>query len=107
LIKPHDYWEKATRFKSLIIGSARFNIQRQQAITKRYYDQNRHHPIYKTGDMVWVKHFINRSKFDVRFHGPFVIIDRLNDVKYLIEHSELGYRQHEHLNNLIPFYDRH
>ncbi|CAF4113694.1 unnamed protein product, partial [Rotaria sp. Silwood1] len=58
------------------------------------------------GDFVWLKHSINRTKFDVRFDGPFVIINRINQVKYLIEHTELGYRQYEHLNNLIPFYDR-
>ena len=107
LMKPHDYWEKVNRFKSLILQSARLNIQRQQAITKKRYDQDRSHPIYNPGDLVWLKHFNNRSKFDVRFYGPFIIIDRLNDVKYLIEHTELNYRQHEHLNNLIPFYDRH
>jgi transposase InsO family protein len=106
LMKPHDYWEKANRFKSFAIRSARINIQQQQIANKTRYDQGRRHPVYKPGDFVWLKPSTNRSKFDVRFDGPFVIIDRLNQVKYLIEHTTLGYRQYEHLNNLIPFYDR-
>ncbi len=107
LMKPHDYWEKANRFKSFAIRSARVNIQQQQIGSKERYDQGRRHPVYQSGDFVWVKQSINRTKFDVRFDGPFVIINRINPVKYLIEHTELGYRQSEHLNNLIPFYDRH
>ncbi|CAF4574062.1 unnamed protein product [Rotaria sp. Silwood1] len=106
LMKPHDYWEKANRFKSFALRSARINIQQQQIASKERYDQGRRHPIYKAGDFVWLKLSINRTKFDVRFDGPFVIINRINQVKYLIEHTELGYRQYEHLNNLIPFYDR-
>ncbi|CAF1418923.1 unnamed protein product [Adineta ricciae] len=106
LMKSHDYWEKATRFKSIAIQSARSNIQRQQNTSKTRYDQGRRNPTYEPGDLVWLKQINNRTKFDVRYHGPFVILERDTPVKYLIEHSEMGYRQWEHLNNLIPFYDR-
>ena len=105
LIKPHDYWEKANRFKTIALRSARDNIRRQQTISKIRYDRNRRNPLYETGDFVWLKQ-MNQSKFDARFHGPFVVLDRINNVKYLIEHTELGYRQHEHINNLLPFYER-
>jgi hypothetical protein len=63
-------------------------------------------PKYNQGDLIWVKVLSNRSKFDSRFHGPFTIIKRINDVKYIIEHTEMHYQQEEHVNNFIPFYDR-
>jgi hypothetical protein len=104
LMKPYDYWEKANRFKTFALRSARTNIQ--QIARKERYDRSRRHPIYQPGDFVWLKRSINRTKFYVRFDGPFVIIDRISPVKYLLEHTEFGYRQSNHLNNLIPFYDR-
>jgi predicted aspartyl protease len=103
--KPNDYWERANRFKSIALQSARNNIVRQQQISKDRYDRNRRQPTYNPGDLVWVKHSIGQSKLDTRFDGPFVIVDRLSDVKYLVEHTELGYRRYDHINNLISFYD--
>lgn len=105
LLKPHEYWEKANRFKTIALRTARNNIRQQQIVSKARYDRNRRNPSYETGDFVWLKQ-PSRSKFDPRFHGPFVVINRINDIKYLIEHVELGYQQYEHLNNLIPFYER-
>jgi len=106
MTRPNDYWGKANRFKKLAIQAARMNIRQSQSMSKRRYDKGRADPIYKQGDLVWVRVLSGRSKFDSRFHGPFTIIERINDVKYTIEHAEDHYRQVEHVNNFIPFYAR-
>ena len=106
MMKPNDYWEKANRFKKLAIRAARMNIQQQQSMSKQRYDAGRANPIYTQGDLIWVKVLSGRTKLDSRFHGPFIIIEKITDVKYIIEHAEEHYRQEEHVNNFIPFYDR-
>ena len=107
LHKPHEYWEKANRFKLLAIRAARYHIQQQHISSKHRYNRNRSNPVYQRGDLVWVKILNHRSKFEPRFHGPFVILDCLSDVKYRIEHLQHQYSQEEHINNLLPFYERH
>ena len=107
LQKPNDYCEKANRFRTLTLRAARIQIQQQQMLSKKRFDRHRNHPIYSSGDLVWARVLSGRSKFDPRFHGPFTIIQRMTDVRYLMEHSTEGYRQEEHINNLIPFYERH
>ena len=106
MMKPNDYWERANRFKRLVIQAARTNIQRNQTISKHHYDQGRIHPLYNQGELVWAKLVCRKSKFDPRFHGPFIILNRINQVKYLIEHTETDCQQEEHVNNLIPFHER-
>ena len=106
LTKPNDYWERASRFKSIAVRSARSNIERQQQMNKARYDRNRSNPMYQTGDLVWVKHSIDHSKLDTRYDGPFIVVDRLSDVKYLVEHTSSGQQRYDHVNNLLPWYDR-
>ncbi|CAF4485095.1 unnamed protein product [Didymodactylos carnosus] len=106
MLKPNDYWEIANRFKKLAIRAARLNIQQHQSLSKQRYDNGRTNRTYHQGELVWVRVLSGRSKFDSRFHGPFIIIERINDVKYIIEHAEMHYQQEEHVNNFIPLYDR-
>ena len=106
LWKPHDYWEMANQFRQVAIRAAQANIVQNQILSKRRYDSGRANPHYNEGDLVWVKVLTNRSKFDCRFHGPFTIIKKINDVKYIIEHTEELYTTEEHVNNFLPFYDR-
>jgi len=106
MVKPHEYWEMATRFRKLAIRAAQINIRHNQLMSQQRYDNGRSNPKYNQNDLVWVRVLSNRSKLDSRFHGPFIIIKRINDVKYIIEHIEMHYRQQEHVNNFIPFYDR-
>jgi len=106
MAKPHDYWELANQFKQVAIRTARTNILHAQKLSKQRYDKGRANPQYDVGDMVWVKVLTGRSKFDARFHGPFLITQRINEVKYGIRHMEMNYQREEHVNNFIPFYDR-
>jgi hypothetical protein len=106
LPKSQHYLEKALRFRYLLSKYTRANIDSQRLMTKLRYDKGRQHPNYKAGDLVWIRSQANRSKFDAKYHGPFLIIDCLSPVKYLVEHATDGYQQYEHLNNLIPFYER-
>jgi hypothetical protein len=106
MMKPPDYWEKANKFKKVAIYAARFNIEQQQQLNKQRYDKGRANPIYKLDDLVWIKVLSNRSKLDPRYSGPFVIIKRINAVKYIVEHTEDHYQKEEHVNNFLPFYER-
>jgi transposase InsO family protein len=106
MIKPNDYWEKANKFKKLAIHAARVNIEQQQHLGKQRYDKGRANPTYKLDDMVWIKVLSGRSKLDPRYHGPFIIMKRINEVKYIVEHAEDHYQKEEHVNNFIPFYKR-
>ncbi|CAF4202749.1 unnamed protein product, partial [Rotaria magnacalcarata] len=106
MLKPHDYWEKANKFKQVAIHAARFNIKQQQQLSKRRYDKGRASPIYTLDEIVWIKILSGRSKLDPRYHGPFRIIKRITDVKYIVEHTQDHYQKEEHVNNFIPFYER-
>lgn len=106
MLKPHDCEEVANRFKKLALRIARMNIQRNHLMSKQRYCHGRKHPVFSTGDLVWIRVLTHRSKFDSRFHGPFITLQRINDVKYISKHIELDYQQEEHVSNFIPFYDR-
>ena len=106
LLKPHDYWELANQYRQVAIRAARENIVQNQILSKQRYDRGRINPRYKEGDLVWVKISSRGSKLDARYHGPFEIIRKFNDVKFLVEHMERHYQQEEHINNFLPYYDR-
>ncbi|CAF0917660.1 unnamed protein product [Rotaria sordida] len=106
MLKPNDYWEKANKFKQVAIHAAQVNIEQQQQLSKLRYDKGRTHPTYTLDDMVWIKVLSGRSKLDPRYHGPFRIIKRITDVKYIVEHAQDHYQKEEHVNNFIPFYER-
>ncbi|CAF2143978.1 unnamed protein product [Rotaria magnacalcarata] len=106
MLKPNDYWVKANKFKKLALRAARFNIEQQQQLSKLRYDKGRANPNYALNDMVWVKILVGRSKLDPRYHGPFRIIKRINEIKYIVEHVQDHYQKEEHVNNLIQFYER-
>ena len=106
MIKANDYWEKANKFKKVAIYAARVKIEQQQKLSKQRYDKGRANPTYKLDDMVWIKVLSGRSKLDPRYYGPFCIIKRINEVKYIVEHVEDHYQKEEHVNNFIPFYER-
>lgn len=106
LWKIHDYWELAKQYRQVAIRSARENIIQNQTYSKRRYDRGRMNPFYEVGDFVWAKILTGRSKLDARFHGPFEISKKINNVKFIIRHTEQGYQQEEHVNNFLPYFDR-
>ncbi|CAF1358267.1 unnamed protein product, partial [Didymodactylos carnosus] len=105
--KSNDYWDKANAIKKIVIRAVRFNIQQQQQLSKQRYDRGRQHPQYKIDDLVWVKILTERSKLDGRHHGPFRIVQKLSDVKFIVQHEEEHYQQEKHINHLIPYYERY
>ena len=65
--KINDYLEKLT-------NEARVNILDSQQRYKTRYDSNRHDLSLKINDLVLVKTRNVRNKFDIRYEGPFRII---------------------------------
>jgi len=64
------------------------NIIQQQAKYKERYDRHRTNPTYKINDLVLIKTFNRRNKFDIRYEGPFRIIKQLGTKTFLVKHTK-------------------
>ncbi|CAF4927133.1 unnamed protein product, partial [Rotaria socialis] len=105
LKKPHDYWAQIIKYRSIALKQAKDNIIHQQLLSKQRFDKNRSHPIYHINDLVWMKIFSNRTKFDARYTGPVRIVRVLSPVSYIVEDPDL--RQFQvHSNNIKRVYPR-
>jgi hypothetical protein len=98
--------EKPIEFRPIANKATRINIQLTQANSKRRYDRNRQNTTHKSGDLVWVEILTRQSKLDPRFHGLFLIHQQITNVKYTIEDNETGKYREEHVNDIIPYYER-
>ncbi|CAF4868240.1 unnamed protein product, partial [Rotaria magnacalcarata] len=65
---------------------AKLNIINYQQKYKQRYDTNRPDPSYNIGDIVLVKTLNHRSKFDIRYEGPFRIIKKMTSKTFVVQH---------------------
>ena len=60
-------------------------------VMKKTYDHKIHQKLHNSGDPVWYYQYQRKvglnSKLQRPWHGPFVVIERLNDVMYRIKLS--------------------
>ena len=56
-------------YRNFALKQARLNIVHQQQLAKLRFDRNRSHPNFQLSDLVWMKPFGTRSKFDARYTG--------------------------------------
>ena len=77
--KLKDYIEKLTK-------DARTNITKSQQQYKNRYDLNRQELQLKINDLVLVKTRNFRNKFDIRYEGPFEIIEQLGRKTFIVQH---------------------
>lgn len=58
---------------------------------KRLYDRSTHFNSYNAGDAVWFYNPLRKQglnpKLQRRWHGPFLVTERINDVIYRIKRS--------------------
>lgn len=80
-----QYKQKMDNYVSTLTQQARNNIYTQQMKYKQRYDQHRTDPIHKVGDLVLIKVLNQRNKFDIRYQGPFRIIQQLGQKTYVVE----------------------
>ncbi|CAF1248724.1 unnamed protein product [Rotaria sordida] len=74
---------------------------------KQRYDINRSNPSYNIGDLVLVKTLNIRYKFDVRYEGPYRIIQKITPKTFIIQHVKKStlYRQVT-TDVLLPIFER-
>ena len=68
---------------------ARKNMNLSSETMKKNYDCKIHHKLYNPGDPVWYYQYQRKiglnPKLQRPWHGPYVVIDKLNDVLYRIK----------------------
>lgn len=86
---------------------ARDRLSFSSDVMKRLYDHKIHHKLYNPGDPVWYYQYqrkVGRNpKFQRPWHGPFVVVDRLNDVLYRIKLNPKSPPKVVHYNKLKPY----
>lgn len=80
----HSY--KLLQFLSTLDDQAKQNILKNQARDTTRYDTNRSDPSFKINDLVLVKTLHSRSKFDIRYEGPFRITEQLAPTTFIVQH---------------------
>jgi len=102
-----EHSRKLHEFLLSINSLAKEHILKQQARYKLRYDNNRSNPSYNIGDLVLVKTLHPRSKFDIRYEGPFRIIDQLTPKTFLVQHvKKLTLSRQVTTDVLLPLFER-
>ena len=81
-----EHVNKLKQYLSELTEQARKNILQQQQKYKERYDRYRTNPTYKMNDIVLIKTLNRRNKFDIRYEGPFQIIQQLGTKTFLVKH---------------------
>jgi len=104
LPKVSNYVEHLSRYRTVILQSAKYNVRRLQQIAKQRHDRHRRAPVYEVGQLVFMKRQGSRKKFDERQSGPFRIIGKVgnNHLTYLIASDHTPGQYQVHVNDLSP-----
>jgi transposase InsO family protein len=81
-----EYVGKLKQYLSSLTEHAKTNILLQQKKYKERYDRYRTNPVYKINDLVLIQALNRRSKFDIRYEGPYRIIQQLGPKTYIVKH---------------------
>ena len=104
LPKVLNYVEHLSRYRTMILKSAKDNIRRQQQMAKQRHDRHRRAPVYEVGQLVFMRRQGSRNKFDERQSGPFRVVGKVgsNDLTYLIASDHAPGQYRVHVNDLSP-----
>ncbi|CAF0845531.1 unnamed protein product [Adineta steineri] len=81
-----EHVQKLNNYLSTLNEQARHNIILNQERYKERYDRNRTDPTYEINDLVLAKTLNFRSKFDLRYEGPYRIIKKITSKTFIIQH---------------------
>jgi hypothetical protein len=81
-----EHTKKLNQYLSTLNEQAKQNIKINQERYKERYDRNRSDPKYKLGELVLVKTLNARSKFDIRYEGPFRILKEITPKTFVVQH---------------------
>ena len=104
----NQYGDLLMKGLAVIREKATDNIEKSQIKQKLNYDKDKEVKSYNVGDLVWyykedVQKGLSR-KFVQKWHGPFVIVKRINDLNYRIR--ELNKKKKNiltHISKLKPY----
>ena len=84
---------------------ARQNLERLQSRMKVWYDRRARHRQFNIGDKVLVLLPITGHPLQARYHGPYVIKQKVNDVDYIVSTPDRR-KQHQlcHVNMLKAYH---
>ncbi|CAF1440986.1 unnamed protein product, partial [Rotaria sp. Silwood1] len=102
-----EHVNKLQQFLSNLHEQAKLNIIKNQQRYQQRYDVNRSNPSYNIGDLVLVKTLNIRYKFDIRYEGPFRIIQTITPKTFIVQHVKKPtlYRQVT-TDVLLPIFER-
>jgi hypothetical protein len=89
-----QHWQEAVELakSKLVIAQAR---------QKKYYDRSVKECSFKQNELVLLKIFhVQTGKFYMRWEGPFMVVDKLSEVNYVIRHQEDNFQIVVHVNRL-------
>lgn len=86
LAQDPEHVNKLKQYLSILTERAKKNIIQQQTRYKKRYDRYRTNPTYKINDLVLIKTLNRRNKFDIRYEGPFRIVQQLGTKTFIVQH---------------------
>ena len=99
-----------SRFKERLYRAcelARENLESSQRKMKTWYDRKARARKFKPGDKVLVLFPIRQNPLQARFHGPYEIKSRVNDLNYVVRTPDRRKAtQLCHINMLKPYHER-
>jgi transposase InsO family protein len=85
-----QYAQKLQRHILSLTNIAQQNILLAHRSVKSRYDAHRSNPSYNIDGIVLIRNVHRRHKLDVRHEGPYLVVHRINQKTYLVQHI----RQH-------------
>ena len=81
-----EHGKKLQNYLEKLVDEARKNIQQAQKQYNSRYNQHRQELSLKINDLVLIKTRNMRSKFDVRYEGPFQVTKQLGRKTFIVQH---------------------
>jgi transposase InsO family protein len=106
LKKPNDFCDQLKNTRRIMLKLARASISHQQQLTKQRCSKHRKDICYSVNDSVFLKVCGNRTKLDERWIGPYRVILRGGEHKYLVEDNETDKTVWAHASQLQPVVQR-
>lgn len=103
-----DYLEQSNQHLSSLTTAAHQHITKAQKHSKSHYDRYRSNPTYQINDLVLLRNTHRRYKFDIRYEGPYRVIQRIHPKTYIVQHlhTQRCIRQVT-VDSIVPLIDRH
>lgn len=107
VFNPNQYGDLLMKDLAVIREKSTDNIEKSQIKKKLNYDKEREIKSYNIGDLVWyhkedVQKVLSR-KFVQKWHGPFVIVQRINDLNYKIRELNKKKKIFFHISKLKAY----